>query len=114
MPLRPGGLGGRRPADRAQIGEHTSELQSRGHLVCRLLLEKKTSPRPGPRDPFGHMCLECLEQERASSAIQRPAPCILLLEKLLPAGLLEKPLIFFAGVLLGARSAYFPYRPVFR
>src|SRR5690625_5854458 len=22
-------------------GEHTSELQSRGHLVCRLLLEKK-------------------------------------------------------------------------
>src|SRR5437660_4510051 len=25
--------------------EHTSELQSRGHLVCRLLLEKKnTSP----------------------------------------------------------------------
>src|SRR5690625_7124942 len=24
--------------------EHTSELQSRGHLVCRLLLEKKNSP----------------------------------------------------------------------
>src|SRR5690625_3607206 len=30
--------------------EHTSELQSRGHLVCRLLLEKKTITaltRPG-------------------------------------------------------------------
>src|SRR5690625_5365490 len=25
--------------------EHTSELQSRGHLVCRLLLEKKKSSR---------------------------------------------------------------------
>src|SRR5439155_7600272 len=25
--------------------EHTSELQSRGHLVCRLLLEKKKLPR---------------------------------------------------------------------
>src|SRR5690625_6437802 len=25
--------------------EHTSELQSRGHLVCRLLLEKKTKDR---------------------------------------------------------------------
>src|SRR5690625_6468329 len=25
--------------------EHTSELQSRGHLVCRLLLEKKKKPR---------------------------------------------------------------------
>src|SRR5439155_17183117 len=34
----------RAPADRAAAGrseEHTSELQSRGHLVCRLLLEKK-------------------------------------------------------------------------
>src|SRR5439155_27117119 len=30
--------------------EHTSELQSRGHLVCRLLLEKKTnSHRTGAR-----------------------------------------------------------------
>src|SRR5690625_6518819 len=29
--------------------EHTSELQSRGHLVCRLLLEKKkTETTPGP------------------------------------------------------------------
>src|SRR5690625_5331992 len=27
------------PAPRSE--EHTSELQSRGHLVCRLLLEKK-------------------------------------------------------------------------
>src|SRR5437870_10248220 len=27
--------------------EHTSELQSRGHLVCRLLLEKKISFRRG-------------------------------------------------------------------
>src|SRR5207253_11464485 len=28
-------------ADPARSEEHTSELQSRGHLVCRLLLEKK-------------------------------------------------------------------------
>src|SRR5439155_13780339 len=28
---------------RARSEEHTSELQSRGHLVCRLLLEKKNS-----------------------------------------------------------------------
>src|SRR5207253_5509958 len=27
--------------DKARSEEHTSELQSRGHLVCRLLLEKK-------------------------------------------------------------------------
>src|SRR5437660_5727291 len=28
-------------AGRGRSEEHTSELQSRGHLVCRLLLEKK-------------------------------------------------------------------------
>src|SRR5689334_24381251 len=29
--------------------EHTSELQSQFHLVCRLLLEKKKRTRPLPR-----------------------------------------------------------------
>src|SRR3712207_6911872 len=29
------------PGDRARSEEHTSELQSRQYLVCRLLLEKK-------------------------------------------------------------------------
>src|SRR5437660_10302495 len=31
----------RAAAHRPRSEEHTSELQSRGHLVCRLLLEKK-------------------------------------------------------------------------
>src|SRR5690625_6550040 len=31
-------------ASPARSEEHTSELQSRGHLVCRLLLEKKNQP----------------------------------------------------------------------
>src|SRR5215510_4531819 len=31
---------------RARSEEHTSELQSRGQLVCRLLLEKKTGTLP--------------------------------------------------------------------
>src|SRR5439155_25536281 len=34
-----------RPAPRSE--EHTSELQSRGHLVCRLLLEKKNNRARG-------------------------------------------------------------------
>src|SRR3989442_9832457 len=34
---------GRSPGDRSE--EHTSELQSRPHLVCRLLLEKKKKPQ---------------------------------------------------------------------
>src|SRR2546422_4019032 len=33
--------GGGRPQGRLRSEEHTSELQSRLHLVCRLLLEKK-------------------------------------------------------------------------
>src|SRR5258705_6841718 len=38
--------------DEIKIGEHTSELQSLRHLVCRLLLEKKNkhdSPHPNHR-----------------------------------------------------------------
>src|SRR3989442_4296830 len=34
--------------------EHTSELQSRPHLVCRLLLEKKSPPRMENLRSFGH------------------------------------------------------------
>src|SRR2546422_4127535 len=36
-------VGARQPGDRSE--EHTSELQSRLHLVCRLLLEKKKNRR---------------------------------------------------------------------
>src|SRR5437660_5051762 len=32
-------------APKTRSEEHTSELQSRGHLVCRLLLEKKKKKR---------------------------------------------------------------------
>src|SRR5690625_6675835 len=34
-------LGSKAAIDMLRSEEHTSELQSRGHLVCRLLLEKK-------------------------------------------------------------------------
>src|SRR3712207_6863104 len=55
--LRGRGGGGPRPADRAaqRSEEHTSELQSRQYLVCRLLLEKKNQevPRPPDGDPTG-------------------------------------------------------------
>src|SRR2546429_5648073 len=47
----------RLPACAFRSEEHTSELQSRLHLVCRLLLEKKkiTSHQPRPtRQPNTH------------------------------------------------------------
>src|SRR5258708_21831154 len=34
--------------------EHTSELQSPDHLVCRLLLEKKKQPRSRDTDRMNH------------------------------------------------------------
>src|SRR5205809_2519728 len=40
-PLAGRGASGRDPESRSE--EHTSELQSRLHLVCRLLLEKKNN-----------------------------------------------------------------------
>src|SRR3989442_12018354 len=42
------------PLPLARSEEHTSELQSRPHLVCRLLLEKKKKSQmsTGPRAPL--------------------------------------------------------------
>src|SRR5437870_10894111 len=40
--------------------EHTSELQSRGHLVCRLLLEKKNV----------HLCVRCWADPAAKPVSQ--------------------------------------------
>src|SRR3712207_9010550 len=37
-------VAGLAPAQGARSEEHTSELQSRQYLVCRLLLEKKLTP----------------------------------------------------------------------
>src|SRR5690625_2173742 len=38
----------------ARSEEHTSELQSRGHLVCRLLLEKKKKNKKNYKYQFIH------------------------------------------------------------
>src|SRR3712207_7308320 len=48
---RTGGAAGRCPAGRLE--EHTSELQSRQYLVCRLLLEKKKRTTLNGRDVTG-------------------------------------------------------------
>src|SRR3712207_8810659 len=37
--------------DEDRSEEHTSELQSRQYLVCRLLPEKKNEPHCNPRNP---------------------------------------------------------------
>src|SRR2546429_956482 len=47
--------------------EHTSELQSRLHLVCRLLLEKKKKIRPVQLLQLDHYCTRDRHQYRSSS-----------------------------------------------
>src|SRR2546422_1232323 len=52
----PGGPGGAGGAGGTRSEEHTSELQSRLHLVCRLLLEKKKKkahPKPSQETRVG-------------------------------------------------------------
>src|SRR5437899_6207902 len=42
----------RQPQSSCRSEEHTSELQSLRHLVCRLLLEKKTNANTGKTAPL--------------------------------------------------------------
>src|SRR2546429_3472682 len=55
LPVRSGVVGCRRARQERRSEEHTSELQSRLHLVCRLLLEKKKKNLlyPCPREHTG-------------------------------------------------------------
>src|SRR2546429_5287724 len=48
--------------------EHTSELQSRLHLVCRLLLEKKKNKRPHRYHEF---CLNTVIRELDDDAVRQ-------------------------------------------
>src|SRR5438876_2632190 len=50
---------------RERSEEHTSELQSPVHLVCRLLLEKKNGPPPGQRS--------CERRTRGAPCPPRPS-----------------------------------------
>src|SRR5690554_7156689 len=43
--------------DRQRSEEHTSELQSRPHLVCRLLLEKKKTPNVSIHNRYSPLML---------------------------------------------------------
>src|SRR5437660_6395408 len=52
--------------------EHTSELQSRGHLVCRLLLEKKK--KHSQREPVNEIAHLIVADRHSSSTCIRPHP----------------------------------------
>src|SRR5690625_1687792 len=65
----------------ARSEEHTSELQSRGHLVCRLLLEKKNNAcHTGRRVPAGSYMQPCC----SSPALPPPDRYTIALHDALP------------------------------
>src|SRR5687768_17728256 len=57
---------------RLRSEEHTSELQSRLHLVCRLLLEKKNNPPPS-----ANPAVNTGPAERGTPSSVEPAPVVM-------------------------------------
>src|SRR5882724_5970770 len=98
---------------RSRSEEHTSELQSLRHIVCRLLLEKKKTGTPGmpppacrrapprsPRSPTPHIVL-APGARRLASACRRPG-----------RGAADR--VFFLMIRRPPRSTLFPYTTLFR
>src|SRR6266581_1809861 len=80
--------------------EHTSELQSPVHLVCRLLLEKKKTTRPKPNKPNSHTSNT---PNTSSSCNSYPCVCPALFF-----------FFFFLMIRRPPRSTLFPYTTLFR
>src|SRR2546429_462881 len=91
-----GRLGGLR---RLRSEEHTSELQSRLHLVCRLLLEKKKKTRQQYRDRHMRVHHECI---------------LLLYLCALLSLFISFSFFFFLMIRRPPRSTLFPYTTLFR
>src|ERR1039458_6640917 len=96
--------------DHSRSEEHTSELQSLRHLVCRLLLEKKNHNVPPDRHTLGWGV------GATRRAPGRPGPVHLLLKgehKLAPSrGWFT--CFFFLMIRRPPRSTLFPYTTLFR
>src|SRR3712207_6894079 len=76
------------PAGRSE--EHTSELQSRQHLVCRLLLAKNTAPPPS------NLRFPALAREKHPQAARMDALSPLSLTPNIDATRPSRPLALFS------------------
>src|SRR6266536_2858232 len=89
-------------SDGARSEEHTSELQSREDLVCRLLLEKKKCH--SPEDATRRFCND--------TTLAPPLRALFLYNFLPPPCTLF--LFFFLLIQRPAGSTLFPHTPLFR
>src|SRR5690625_2572874 len=62
-------------AEMMRSEEHTSELQSRGHLVCRLLLEKHKGG-PSTLSPYHHSPDDCHSRPHSLSSFSMSLPAL--------------------------------------
>src|SRR6266581_464621 len=97
----------RSPSSRSE--EHTSELQSPVHLVCRLLLEKKNT------EVYDGEVVSGVEQAQTSAAIHEEElaglqPDRQIAERVQPLYLF----LFFLMIRRPPRSTLFPYTTLFR
>src|SRR4051795_1032278 len=92
--------------------EHTSELQSHSHHVCRLLLEKK---KPGQPVPYRRLKISRQAVDHLN-AHDRPFACRRLnIRRLVLAVLTAGVFVyFFLMIRLPPRSTLFPYTTLFR
>src|SRR5712664_4243675 len=99
---------------RKRSEEHTSELQSRSDLVCRLLLEKKKKVEPAEK-LMQHNTDSFLKQQKDTLApdcflehpVYRLAPYLPLFQEVYP-------FFFFLMIRRPPRSTLFPYTTLFR
>src|SRR3989304_4871375 len=92
--------------------EHTSELQSRLHLVCRLLLEKNTTNAEGGGE---YLHPRGLETARGRPRLAAPRHSLGLCSP--PAAISPRRALFFVFFLTPRpppRSTLFPYTTLFR
>src|SRR2546429_1677101 len=62
-------LAAKRRPWRIRSEEHTSELQSRLHLVCRLLLEKKKKKKKNKMNKYKNRCIKKKNEKLAQPPI---------------------------------------------
>src|SRR5271166_73322 len=89
------------PARSCRSEEHTSELQSRGHLVCRLLLEKQNG-RP--------VLVRCVDKIPGAGVVGVDRKQLTSTDD----GLEDEVGIFFLMIRRPPRSTLFPYTTLFR
>src|SRR6266702_2644630 len=93
---------------RSRSEEHTSELQSRGHLVCRLLLEKQNQVRV--QRLFG------IQKKRQAPILLFRVYCFVRQQLRCAVGISFGffKFLFFLLILRPPRSTLFPYTTLFR